>query len=76
MDFEGKKNMKNVTKVTKVTIWKCKKPSKIKGLRGVRTGFDSLIPCSIRALKQLILLGFKALFILFVSKRNTKGTDL
>ena len=46
-----------------------------RGLQNLWWEFDSLIPCSIRALKQLILLGFKALFILFVSKRNTKGTD-
>ena len=64
MDFEGKKNMKNVTKVTKVTIWKCKKPSKIKGLRGVRTGFDSLIPCSLEVLKSLLNQVFQHFFFL------------
>ena len=33
------------------------------GLQNLWWEFDSLIPCSLRALKQLILLGFKALFI-------------
>ena len=44
-----------------------------RGLQNLWWEFDSLIPCSIRALKQLILLGFKALIIIGKTLKVGKG---